>query len=157
MIIVIKKKDGSIAIMRLAGVAAETYDNAPEHLDTIVQAEIDGWSSGADDVASFRTMPDDAIPADRTFREAWRDDTPELSIDHCMTASRNIWRDRMRARRGPKLAALDIAFQRALETDADTAAIVAQKQALRDCTADPAIEAAQTPDDLKKVWPQELD
>lgn len=77
-----------------------------------------------------------------------------ITID--MTKARNIHRDRMRAARAPKLAALDVAFQRALETGGDTVSIVAQKQALRDVTANPEIEAAQTPDDLKKVWPDLL-
>ena len=30
---------------------------------------------------SHRLMPDDAIPTDRTHREAWCDVTPELVID----------------------------------------------------------------------------
>lgn len=77
-----------------------------------------------------------------------------ITID--MTKARNIHRDRMRAARAPKLAALDVAFQRALETGGDTVSIVAQKQALRNVTANPEIEAAQTPDDLKKVWPDLL-
>ena len=34
--------------------------------------------------------------------------------------------------------------------------IEAQKQSLRDATADPAIEAAQTPEALKAVWPSVL-
>ena len=41
---------------------------------------------------------------------------------------------RLRAEREPLLAAQDVAFQRALETGADTSAIVAEKQRLRDIT-----------------------
>lgn len=74
-----------------------------------------------------------------------------------MSIARELWKERLRVARIPKLAALDVAFQRALETGADTSAIVAQKQALRDVTSDPAIEAAQTPDELKQVWPSILD
>jgi hypothetical protein len=74
-----------------------------------------------------------------------------ITID--MTKARDIWRDRMRAARAPQLAALDIVFQRALEQGADTKAVVAQKQALRDVTRHPDIEAAATIDDLKAVWP----
>lgn len=79
-----------------------------------------------------------------------------MSITIDMAKARDIHRDRMRQARTPKLAALDVAFQRAHEMSNDTAAIVAQKQALRDVTADPAIEAAQTPDELKMVWPEIL-
>ncbi len=77
-----------------------------------------------------------------------------ISVD--MNKARAIHRDRMRAARAPKLTALDVAFQRALETGSDTSIIVAQKQALRDVTSDPAIEAAQTPEELKAIWPTAL-
>ena len=73
-----------------------------------------------------------------------------------MEKARNIHRDRMREARAPLFNALDVAFQRAMETGADTAEIVAKKQALRDVTADPAIDAAQTTDELKAVWPEIL-
>jgi hypothetical protein len=46
-----------------------------------------------------------------------------------------ITKDRLRAERTPLLAAQDVAFQRALESGADTTAIVAEKQRLRDVTA----------------------
>lgn len=64
----------------------------------------------------------------------------------------------MRAARAPKLAALDIAYQRADEAgdDAEKARITALKQALRDVTSDPAIEAATTTEILKSVWPDIL-
>jgi hypothetical protein len=62
----------------------------------------------------------------------------------------------MRVVREPLLKALDIAYQRAAETNSDTSAIVTKKQALRDVTADPAIESAQTVEQLKAVWPSVL-
>ena len=45
-----------------------------------------------------------------------------------------ITKDRLRAERAPLLQAQDVAFQRALESGADTSAIVAEKQRLRDIT-----------------------
>ena len=45
-----------------------------------------------------------------------------------------ITKDRLRAERTPLLQAQDVAFQRALESNADTTAIVAEKQRLRDIT-----------------------
>jgi len=77
-----------------------------------------------------------------------------ITID--MEKARDIHRDKMRVARAPLLTTLDVAFQRALEQNANTATIVAQKQALRDVTSDPAIEAAQTVDELKAVWPDIL-
>jgi len=73
-----------------------------------------------------------------------------------MNKARDIHRDKVRQARNPKLAAKDVEFQRALETGADTTAIVAAKQALRDAPAASAIEAASTPDELKQAWDTDL-
>ena len=73
-----------------------------------------------------------------------------------MTKAREIHRDKVRQARNPKLAAKDIEYQRALETSADTTAIVAAKQALRDAPAATAIEAATTPEELKQAWDTDL-
>ena len=73
-----------------------------------------------------------------------------------MNKARDIHREKVREARNPKLAAKDVEFQRALETGADTSAIVADKQALRDAPASAAIEAATTPDELKAAWDTEL-
>jgi hypothetical protein len=48
--------------------------------------------------------------------------------------AKDITKDRLRAERTPLLQAQDVAFQRALEAGADTSAIVAEKQRLRDVT-----------------------
>ena len=73
-----------------------------------------------------------------------------------MNKARDIHRERIREARNPKLAAKDVEFQRALETGADTSAIVAAKNALRDAPAASAIEAASTPDELKQAWDTNL-
>jgi hypothetical protein len=51
------------------------------------------------------------------------------------TKAEQATRDRLRLNRAPRLEALDVAYMRALEQGADTAAIVTEKQALRDVTA----------------------
>jgi len=58
-----------------------------------------------------------------------------------------ITKDRLRAERKPKLEALDVLFQRALESGADTTAIVAEKQRLRDITNQ--VDSMTTVDELK--------
>ena len=73
-----------------------------------------------------------------------------------MTKARDIHREKVREARNPLLAAKDVEFQRALETGADTSAIVAAKQALRDAPAASTIEAASTPDELKQAWDTDL-
>ncbi len=62
-----------------------------------------------------------------------------------------ITKARLRAEREPLLAAQDVAFQRALESNADTSAIVAEKQRLRDITK--LADAATTLDELKAITP----
>lgn len=77
-----------------------------------------------------------------------------ISVD--MTKARDIHRGKIRKARESLMAAKDVEFQRALETSADTAAIVAAKQALRDAPAAAAIESASTPDELKAAWDESL-
>jgi len=60
-----------------------------------------------------------------------------------------ITKDRLRAERAPLLQEQDVAFQRAMEQGADTAAIVAEKQRLRDITA--LADQATTLDELKAI------
>ncbi len=69
-----------------------------------------------------------------------------------MTRAKEIHKANIRTAREPKLAALDVEFQKALETSSDTTAIVSKKQALRDAPADSAIETAKTTDELKAQW-----
>ena len=51
-----------------------------------------------------------------------------------LDTAKAITKDRLRAERTPLLTALDVQYQRALESGADTKAIVAEKQRLRDIT-----------------------
>jgi len=63
--------------------------------------------------------------------------------------AKDITKDRLRAEREPLLLAQDVAFQRALETNADTSAIVAEKQRLRDITT--LVDTANTVEELKAL------
>ena len=76
-----------------------------------------------------------------------------------MDKARDIKRDQLRAERKPLLEQLDVEFMRTQEQGDQAKAdeIAAKKQALRDVTADPAIDAATTPDELKAVRPKALD
>lgn len=61
--------------------------------------------------------------------------------------AKDITKDRLRVERKPLLEAQDVAFQRALESGADTSAIVAEKQRLRDITQ--LVDTANTVEQLK--------
>ena len=63
--------------------------------------------------------------------------------------AKDITKDRLRAERAPLLQALDVQFQRALETGESTADIVAEKQRLRDITQ--LADQAETLDELKAI------
>lgn len=74
----------------------------------------------------------------------------KMSID--MEKAKELHKARIRSAREPKLQALDIEFQRALESSADTTTIVAKKKALRDAPNVDAIKNATSTDDLRKQW-----
>jgi hypothetical protein len=63
--------------------------------------------------------------------------------------AKDITKDRLRQEREPLLLAQDVAFQRALEINADTSTIVAEKQRLRDITT--LVDTANTVDELKAL------
>lgn len=96
------------------------------------------------------------IPTDRTFRAAWVRDAGGVSVD--MEKAVEVHKDTLRKVRAPLLQALDIEMMTAwAKGDTKTAQEVeAKKQALRDVTDDPRIEAATTPDELKAVVPEVL-
>tara|TARA_R110000787_G_scaffold285896_2_gene402649 strand:+ start:840 stop:1085 length:246 start_codon:yes stop_codon:yes gene_type:complete len=64
--------------------------------------------------------------------------------------SKNIWKDKIRIARKPKLEELDVEFVKAQESSADTSAIVTKKQELRDFPAQ--VDSATTTDEIKAVW-----
>ena len=71
----------------------------------------------------------------------------DMAIIIDINKAKDITKDRLRAERKPLLEAQDVAFQRALESSADTSAIVAEKQRLRDITK--LIDNINTIDELK--------
>lgn len=72
-----------------------------------------------------------------------------MAITVNLNKAKDITKDRLRADRAPLLQALDVQFQRALETGGNTAEIVAEKQRLRDITK--LADAAKSTDELKAL------
>ena len=66
------------------------------------------------------------------FFDAW--ELVDGKVEVSLAKATELTKKRLRLEREPLLAAQDVAFQRALETGADTSAIVAEKQRLRDVT-----------------------
>ena len=65
------------------------------------------------------------------------------------TKAQALTKDRLREERKPLFVEQDVAFQRALEASADTTAIVAEKQRLRDLTNQ--VDGMTTLDELKAI------
>ena len=75
-----------------------------------------------------------------------------MSISINMTKARELHKDKIREARTPLLTKLDVDFQKALESSADTTSIVSKKQALRDAPADSGITSAADANALKAQW-----
>ena len=103
---------------------------------------------------SYEIVDDSVISSDRTFRNAWKQNNKVIETD--MTKAKEIHKTNIRNARTPKLAELDIEFQKALETSASTTDIVAKKQALRDAPADSGIAAASDEAALKAQWKTDI-
>jgi hypothetical protein len=66
-----------------------------------------------------------------------------------LNKAKDITKDRLRAEREPLLQKLDVDFMKAVEVQADTADIVAEKKRLRDITAQ--VDDAETVEQLKEI------
>jgi len=124
-----------------------------------IEREIERLSAGFDPekrpVKSWRVIKAYEIPDDRSFRNAWRD-RGRIEVD--MPAARAIHLERVRAARTGKLNALDREWMRATGQGkkAEADAVEAKRQRLRDLPSTLLMDTAETPDDLKTLWDNEL-
>lgn len=151
--ITLEYPDGSVAIRGGLGpnMLARFKGDREAALQYILKQLVPQQNPGATARVENVTFPDD-----RDFRDAWVRRNGTIETD--MPKARAIHRDRMREARAPELAKLDVDYQRADERGdkIEKQRIAAKKQALRDVTDDPAIEAAETPGQLRAVWPKAL-
>jgi hypothetical protein len=105
------------------------------------------------EATNVQVVDEASLPTDRTFRNGWEKTGSGVAVN--MNKARDIHRDNMRRARAPKLVDLDVRYLRADELGdlAEKQRIATAKQDLRDVTAAPAIDAVQSPDELKAVWP----
>lgn len=92
------------------------------------------------------------IPSDRHFRNAWSLNGTVITED--LTASKVIFKDKIREVRKELLEAQDVAYMKALEADDSSAktASVNAKTALRNAPASSAITNASSISALKSAW-----
>ena len=129
--IIYTNSDGTVSIITPAGDVNDAIKDVPSGL-------------------SYEIVEDSVIPTDRIFRNAWKQNSKTIETD--MTKAKEIHKDKIRIARTPKLAELDIEFQKALETSSSTTDIVAKKQLLRDAPAASGISTAASEADLKAQW-----
>ena len=104
--IIYTNSDGTVSIINPTGDVNDAIKDVPSGL-------------------SYEIVEDSAIPTDRSFRNAWKQNSKTIETD--MTKAKEIHKDKIRIARTPKLAELDIEFQKALETSSSTTDIVAKK------------------------------
>jgi len=102
-----------------------------------------------------KDCPDHAIIVDilelpeehNDFFNAWELVDGKIKVN--LDKAKVLTKERLRKERTPLLQAQDVAFQRALEINADTSAIVSEKQRLRDITL--LVDTANTVKELKDI------
>lgn len=87
------------------------------------------------------------LPADNDFYDAWEMDDTSVTVN--LSKAKELTKNRLRMERAPLLVAQDVLFMRATEQGADTTAIVAEKQRLRDITL--LADSATTLDELRAI------
>jgi hypothetical protein len=87
------------------------------------------------------------LPTDNDFFDAWELANGVVTVS--LAKAKELTKNRLRMERKPLLAEQDILFQRALESNLPTAAIVVEKQRLRDYTS--LVDSAKTLDELKAL------
>lgn len=119
-----------------------------------LEHEIDRTAGLALPIKGYRKLADGEVPADRTFRNAWRDRAGRVEVD--MPEARKILLDSVRAVRMGKLAELDGQWMRATGQGDKAAAdaVEAERQKLRDLPERIGVELAETPEELKELWPE---
>ena len=97
-------------------------------------------------------VDDATVPSDRHFRDAWSLSGSTITED--VTASKVLFKDKIREVRTSLLEALDVDYMKALEAGNSSAQTTAKnkKQALRDVPAAAAIEVASDITELKAAW-----
>jgi hypothetical protein len=153
-VIIWKKPDGELAFTRCLA----DHANADPHghaADLSQSVEHAGYQFLA--VIDVDAMPDRGNPYHNApaaaWSSAWHWNGSDVAVS--MPKARELHRNRLREHRKGHLLKLDVEYQKADEAGdaAAKTAIAQKKQQLRDVTAHPSIEAAQTVHELARVWP----
>jgi hypothetical protein len=142
--ILIEREDGGVSVMRLLDGAVNIRDEVAKW-----QA-VSPWKA-----VRWRKVAADDIPADRTWRDAWRAQEGKIAVDR--GAAEAVHMNRIRAARNRELERLDKEIAKAEDSDGKPAtALRAERQRLRDIPQTFDLSRAGSLDDLKAIWPEGL-
>lgn len=144
MKVLIKNPDGSVGILHPVLGCGLTIEQIIEKDVPKVLVGMDGFGNATYEQLSYEIVDDSAIPADRTFRNAWKHD---LTVD--ITKAHEITKERLRKDRQPLLEKLDVEVMKNIADPVKIAEIESQKQVLRDITK--VVDTLTTVDELKAV------
>jgi hypothetical protein len=149
-IILFTRPDGGVSVLNLTPETLSKFETEDEAIDYVRRKDV------PDDATKVRVIDKSAIPAKRTFRDAWIDGTDKAVTDRSKASA--IHMNRIREVRNAELAKEDINFQKAIEADDASAktAVATKKQTLRDLPATFDLSGASTDDELDALWPSEL-
>lgn len=124
--------------------------------DSEQQAVVRAFKNVPKDATNVRIVESVDLIRDRTFRNAWRDSGTKIEVD--MSIAREIHMERIRRIRDEKLKALDIEWIIAMgkKDQSKSDEVEIKRQILRDIPQTIKLDIAQTPDELKAIWPPEL-
>ena len=152
--------------------AGTVYDTEQEILDIVLPMIAREQVARAEGVGTWNQAELDAGRYHICSHEEWVNHLAKMDVTGCkatvfldaldvktfdpfvlewnLSRAKDIQKKRTREHRIKALGALDVEFQRAQETGADTTAIVAKKQVLRDMPA--TIDSKTTLKTIKEVW-----
>jgi hypothetical protein len=148
------RPDGGLSI-----VGAASKENLEQVLGPLTdeQYEAHVWErSIPPDAINPHYIEDDDIPKkevdggmveDRYFRNAWKSEGGKLAVD--MEKARDVQMDKIRFARDQELEVLDKETLKGID-------VQAEKQVLRDIPQTFDLTVAETLDDLRDLWPEEL-
>ncbi len=145
----IKQLDGSISVIYPARKSKNDNETEDQWLERVFEQSTPVG-------LKYLDINIDNVPLDRTFRNAWSLISKKITVD--MPKAKTIHMDNIRKVRNTKLKEKDLDFLLAVEKkdikNQDQIAI--EKQILRDIPQNFDLSIAKTPDELKKLWPDEL-
>lgn len=137
------------------------WERTPD--DKNIQAEINKAFPGVNQLGikrptcvAYHRIEDADLPAQRDYRNAW--EFVGGKVTENLAKAKEIHRDRLRRERTELLVPLDIEVSKSIAIGDLAAAQTAesQRQALRDITEDPRIDAATSVDELRQITVQSI-